>query len=236
MKNSNPDESIVKESSFLISLRSYGWLLLKDSEHHFVILRSLVSHPFRYLRRFLSALFQKKNYHHDGDFFFYGLSSTDQFLKLAADPQTITVVGYSYCEKPFDCPSSRFSPDCLASHDSLICRSCHVGKAKYLLPEKVVVLSIPDVHMIGRELLELQKKNPGKQILFLISSCPLSLTLFAKWANVAGIKGIGVALSGRTCKTFEAFKLAEAGHKRFRTHLTEQTQVKYEELLRVLSV
>jgi len=223
------------ENSFLLTLSSYRWIFLKDSEHRFVILRQLASQPFRYFFRFLRSLFQKRNYQRDGDFFFYGLSSIDQFLEMAADPQTIRVVGFSYCEKPFDCPSGRFSADCLASQENPICRDCPLSKAKRLLSEKAVILSIPDVHMIGKTLLELQAKNPKKQLLFLISSCPFSLTLFSKWAHFASLKGIGVALSGRTCTTFDAFKLAEGGHKRFRTHLNEQTKNRYEELLSSLS-
>lgn len=210
--------------------KSLKWMVMKD--HKFKIARSLIKSPFTHLYRYLQSLFQQKAYLRDEDFFYYGFKNHEQFVQALHAPHTLFVVGFSYCEKPHECPSGRFTPECARDLKNPICRQCFVGKAIHTLPQvDSVPLIIPTVHYIGEKMFELQKKHPGKKILFLITACEMTLEMFGDWGNMAGIKGIGVRLDGRICNTFKAFELSERGIKPGLTVLLPTTERRILELL-----
>jgi hypothetical protein len=62
-------------------------------------------------------------------------------------------------------------------------------------------------------MLHLINEHPDIEIIFLITACEMTLTMFADWGNMAGIKGVGVRLDGRICNTMKAFELSEEGIK-----------------------
>ena len=178
------------------------------------ILKNFFKHPFQYGWRLLSSSFKSKPYQRDGDFFFYGIDSTEEFSTLLHADNTIFVIGFSYCHKPFECPSGRFTDQCIRDPENPVCRQCFIGKIMNLLPEEnVVKLAIPTVHYIGNKIFETVHANPTKKVVFLITACELTLEMFGDWGNMAGIKGIGVRLDGRICNTMRAFELSEEGIK-----------------------
>lgn len=197
------------------------------------IIRHFFKHPFRYTLRYFTSLLKKKSYARDQDFFFYGLSSIDEFLKEASKKKSLIVVGFSYCQKPHECPSGRFNDKCIRSFDNPICRQCSIGKVLHALPtHKTHPLIIPTVHYIGDQIFKLVHAHPEKQILFLITACEMTLEMFGDWGNMAGVKGIGVRLDGRICNTMRAFELSEEGIKPGLTVVTAQTQDRLLELVR----
>jgi hypothetical protein len=142
-------------------------------------------------------------------------------------------VGFSYCHKPFECPSGRFTPKCIHDASNPVCRQCFIGKAINALPEKgAIALAIPTVHYIGVKIFEIVHNNPGKQVIFLITACEMTLEMFGDWGNMVGIKGIGVRLDGRICNTMKAFELSEEGIKPGLTVVLEDTKQRILDLIK----
>jgi len=196
------------------------------------ILRHFFKHPFRYGFRYLRSLLKKQPYTREEDFFLYELPSIEAFKKEVQKKNTLLVVGFSYCQKPFECPSGRFTDQCIRDPNHLVCRQCDIGKTLYPLPDhKVIPLIIPTIHHIGDQIFQLVHAYPKKQILFLITACELTLKMFGDWGHMAGVKGIGIRLDGRICNTMRAFELSETGIKPGLTVVTSQTQARLLALL-----
>ncbi len=197
-----------------------------------LIVRNFLKHPIKYGWRLLYSSIKNKPYKRAGDFFLYGVDSTEEFASLLQQQETIFVVGFSYCHKPFECPSGRFTDDCVHDPENLVCRQCFIGKVMNYLPEKnTVKLAIPTVHYIGNKIFDVVHANPTKKVLFLITACELTLEMFGDWGNMTGIKGIGVRLDGRICNTMRAFELSEEGIKPGLTVVLDETKQRILSLL-----
>lgn len=202
--------------------KSLKWIIGKDDG---TILKGFMRHPLRYALAFLRSLVKKKSFLRDGDFFLYGIKNVDEFKELLKLKHSLLVIGFSYCHKPFECPSGRFTDKCSHRPDHPVCRQCFIGKCVNALPENnVIPLFIPTIHYIGGKIFEIVHRNPDKQILFMITACEMTLEMFGDLGNMAGIKGIGVRLDGRICNTMKAFELSEAGIKPGLTVVLDKTQ------------
>jgi hypothetical protein len=222
---------ITEDTAKHLKWKSLHWMVTQDHKHE--IKKGFIKHPLKYGRAFLRSVFKKKSYKRDDDFFLYGLSSVAEFQKLLEDPNSIFVIGFSYCHKPFECPSGRFTDQCIHDPEHPTCRQCFIGKSVNALPNtKVVPLFIPTVHYIGGKIFEIAHANPGKSILFLITACEMTLEMFGDWGNMVGIRGIGVRLDGRICNTMKAFELSERGIKPGLTVVLNHTQKRMLELIR----
>lgn len=211
--------------------KSFKWMILRDEGAK--VCKEFFKHPFRYTYRYIQSLIQGKSYTRDGDFFLYGVDSVDAFTQLLEDPTTIFVVGFSYCHKPLECPSGRFTDACIHDADNPVCRQCFIGKCVHALPENnVVPLFIPTVHYIATKMLDIVHKNPERKVIFLITACEMTLEMFGDWGNMAGIRGIGVRLDGRICNTMKAFELSEQGIKPGLTVVLEDTKRRMLEIIR----
>ena len=205
--------------------KALKWMILKD--HQRKILQGFLHHPILYGWRFLKSFFKKKSFARDGDFFYYNITSELEFKKLLDNPDNIFVVGFSYCHKPFECPSGRFTPECIHNPEHPVCQQCFIGKSMNALSDtQAITLIIPTVHYIGEKIFEIAHQNPKKQIVFLITACEMTLEMFGDWGNMVGIKGIGVRLGGRICNTMKAFELSEEGIKPGLTVVLDETQKK----------
>jgi hypothetical protein len=221
---------ITADTAKNLKWKSLKWMLQKDSKGK--ILAEFLKHPVKYTLNFLRSL-KKKAYIRDDDFFLYGIASVEQFHSLLYQENTLLVVGFSYCHKPFECPSGRFTDQCRHDPDHPICRQCFIGKCTNALPvHRTIPLYIPTVHYISEKLLDLMAEHPGKQILFLITACELTLEMFGDFGNMSGIKGIGVRLDGRICNTMKAFELSENGIKPGLTVVLDHTQERILNLIR----
>lgn len=222
---------ITPETAKNLKWKSLKWMLSQD--HAGVIRRGFFKHPIRYGWSFLKSLVKKKSFTREGDFFFYGVHSLDAFQELLVDKESILVVGFSYCHKPFECPSGRFTPECIHDAAHPVCRQCFIGKAIHALPaQKAVPILIPTIHHIGGRIFDIVHQHPNKKILFIITACEMTLEMFGDWGNMVGIKGIGVRLDGRICNTMKAFELSEQGVKPGLTVVLDETQKKVLDLIR----
>lgn len=223
---------ITPQTAKHLKWKSLRWMIVKDQKK--AILKGFFQHPLRYGWRLVKSAFQNKPYRKDGDFFLYGIQSTAEFEESLKDPNAHFIVGFSYCHKPFECPSGRFTDQCLADPANDVCRQCFIGKAMHALPEKnSFPLVIPTIHYIGEKIFEIVHRHPDKKVLFLITACEMTLEMFGDWGNMAGIRGIGVRLDGRICNTMEAFALSEEGIKPGLTVVLDDTQRRFLRLLQL---
>lgn len=222
---------ITPDTAHHLKWKSLKWMILEDRDG--AVRKGFLRHPLRYGWAFLRSLFKTKSYKRDGDFFLYGIDSVEAFQNLLEEDDSLFVVGFSYCHKPFECPSGRFTPDCMHDPENSVCRQCFIGKAINALPEqKALPLLIPTIHYIGSKIFEIVHQNPGKRVLFLITACEMTLEMFGDWGNMVDIKGVGVRLDGRICNTMQAFELSEKGVKPGLTVVLEGTQKRILDLIK----
>jgi hypothetical protein len=222
---------ITPETAKNLKWKAVSYLVKHDKNR--VIARYFPTHPFKYAFSLLKSLFKKKPYLREGDFFLYGINSVEEFKTLIEDPQSLLVVGFSYCHKPHECPSGRFSTECIHDPEHPTCRQCFIGKAVNALPEKnVIPLFITTIHYIGEKIFEIAQAHPNKKVHFIITACEMTLEMFGDFGNMVGIQGIGVRLDGRICNTMKAFELSENGIKPGLTIVLEPTMQRILELIK----
>lgn len=181
-------------------------------------LQKPITHSFRYLCSF----FKKKAFSRKEDFFFYGIKNEQEFLDIAKKKKLL--LGFSYCQKPHECPSGRFNNLCLFDQTNPICKQCDILKIRTLFPSCDHTI-IPTVHDIGAIFFTYLKKEQTTP-LFLITACEMTLTMFADFGNMLAVQGIGIRLDGRICNTMKAFELSEKGIKPGLTLFTPDTYKK----------
>ncbi len=225
-------QGITDETSKHLKWKSLKWMISKDQG--WKILRGFLRHPILYGCRYLTSLFRTTPYRREGDFFLYGVRNLQEFELLLQNTNNLFVLGFSYCHKPFECPSGRFTPQCIHDLNNPVCRQCFIGKAVHALPEKnTIPLWIPTVHYIGEKIFEIVHQNPTKKVIFIITACEMTLEMFGDWGNMVGIQGLGVRLDGRICNTMKAFELSEQGIKPGLTVVLEGTQKRILELIKL---
>lgn len=223
-------EGITPDTKHRLRWKAFKWMVSHDHDKH--VFKGFLRHPLRYSWNYLQSLLKKKRPKRDGDFFLYNLEDMEQFRRRLAEKNTLFVIGFSYCHKPFECPSGRFTADCIHDPEHPVCRQCFIGKAVHALPEKrTIPLFIPTVHYIGGKIFEILHAHPDKKILFLITACEMTLEMFGDWGNMAGIEGVGVRLDGRICNTMQAFDLSERGIKPGLTVVLDTTQERILEII-----
>ena len=221
---------ITEETAKNLKWKSLKWMVTKDAG--FKVLKGVLRHPLKYAAAFFRSAVKKKSYSRDGDFFLYGVKSAEEFFQLAEDQNNLFVVGFSYCHKPFECPSGRFTDACVHDSDNPVCKQCFIGKCMHALPEiNVIPLLIPTIHYIGAKIFEIVHANPEKRVIFMITACEMTLEMFGDWGNMVGIQGIGIRLDGRICNTMKAFELSERGIKPGLTVVLEPTQKRLLEVI-----
>ncbi|MBX9922661.1 MAG: hypothetical protein K2Y01_00990 [Rhabdochlamydiaceae bacterium] len=214
------------------NLKAKGlWYLLRHDPRK-IFLRNFFKHPFRYTASLLRSYRKPCSFSRAGDCFFYGIENEKEFEQIASKQNPLILLGFSYCHKPFECPSGRFSDQCQNTPDHPVCSQCFIGKCSALAAHtQAEVVYIPTIHYIGEKIFEATHKNPGRQVLFLITACELSLTMFGDWGNMIQAKGIGIRLDGRICNTMRAFELSEHGIKPGLTVVLKETEQKLLDLI-----
>ena len=223
---------ITKETASFLKYKSLRYIIQHDEKK--VLPKYFFKHPIRYTLSFLKSIVRKSSYTREGDLFFYGCKDEKEFEKALEKPKTLLVLGFSYCHKPLECPSKRFSSECIHDLSHPVCQQCFIGKAIHAAPEKEIeLLLIPTIHYIGEKIFETVDKNPDREVLFIITACEMTLKMFGDWGNMVGIKGIGIRLDGRICNTMKAFELSEKGVKPGLTVVLPPTQQKILRLLQI---
>lgn len=214
-----------------LRLKALHYLLKHDRKKLF--LRHFLKKPIKNGWRLFRSYLNKESYLRENDVFFYGIQGVEKFEKLLEKKNIFLTVGFSYCHKPLECPSGRFSDQCKNDPEDPVCGQCFIGKCTQaqLNPSSNRVLFIPTIHYIGEKLFDSLEDYPEKNHLFLITACGMTLEMFADWGNAIGIQGIGIRLGGRICNTMKAFKLSERGIKPGLTTVSEKAK---KEMLRLI--
>ncbi len=221
---------VTPETAKGLKWKSLKYMVAYDKDRK--ILKHFLKHPLRYSLRFIRSFVKKKSYRREGDFFLYGLKSVKEFERRWK--KDLLVVGFSYCQKPFECPSKRFTDQCVRDPENRVCQQCPIGKVLHALPKESIPLIIPTVHYIGEKIFEYVHANPDREVLFLITACEMTLKMFGDYGHMAGVKGIGVRLDGRICNTMRAFELSEKGIKPGLTVFTPKTEKRVLDLVRLM--
>ncbi len=221
---------ITADTARNLKWKSLKYLIKHDEKR--ILPRHFFKHPIQYTRAFIKSLLKNKPFTRDGDFFYYGIQNENAFKEKIKSSKALLVVGFSYCHKPFECPSGRFTDACIHAVENPVCKQCFIGKAVHALPSHATILYIPTIHYIGEKIFELTHKHPDKEIFFLITACEMTLQMFGDWGNMVGAKGIGVRLDGRICNTMQAFELSEKGIKPGLTVVHTDTQRRMLELIK----
>ncbi len=224
--------AMTDETAKNLMWKSFKWMIAKDTG--FKLLKKFLKHPFKYGYNLATSLLSKQSFSRDGDFFLYGVKGVDDFCEKIKKNNSLLVVGFSYCHKPLECPSGRFTDACIHDENNPVCRQCFIGKCVHALPNNTVPLLIPTIHYIGEKILTIVQQNPDKEVSFLITACEMTLTMFGDLGHMVGIKGIGVRLDGRICNTMKAFELSELGIKPGLTVVLKPTQDRLLKLLQHL--
>jgi hypothetical protein len=161
----------------------------------------------------IRSYWSTRSYTRDNDFFLYGFSSAEAFTRRIGRADTFLIIGFSYCHKPFECPSGRFTDDCAHGGDeNPVCGQCFIGKCVHAMPEKRCrPVFIPIVHYIAEKVIEAIHAHPNKEVVFLITACEPTLEMFGDWRNSIAIRGISVHLDGQICNTMKVFEASERG-------------------------
>ncbi len=151
---------MTEETAKNLKWKSLKWMVQKDKG--FAVFGHVIKKPFLYLWRYLVSSFKKKPYVRDGDFFLYGIKDVAAFKARLEEPESLLIVGFSYCEKPHECPSGRFNDACIHDRQNPVCQQCFIGKAIHSLPEeRTKVLLIPTIHYIAKKVFERLGQHVG---------------------------------------------------------------------------
>lgn len=235
LKNIPKMPGMMPETAKGLKWKSIKYLLSHDPKK--IFRRYFFKAPLKYTFRWIKSALKKKSYRREEDFFFYGIDAIEDFQKLFGQENAFLVVGFSYCHKPFECPSGRFTEKCAHDPEHPVCRQCFIGKSVNALPMhrgKILPLFIPTIHYIGEKMFEVSQQHRDKKILFLITACEMTLEMFGDWGNMIGACGIGIRLDGRICNTMKAFELSERGIKPGLTVVLSTTQQQILELIKSL--
>jgi len=225
---------ITEETARHLKWKSLKYIIRHD--HEGKIFQGFMKHPLKYGLRFLGSAISRSPFKREGDFFLYGIDNLQDFETLLKCDNTLLVLGFSYCHKPFECPSGRFTDDCIQDSEHPVCRQCFIGKTLNAVPDDgIIPLIIPTIHYIGEKIFDCVHRYPDKKIIFMITACEMTLKMFGDWGNMVGIEGVGVRLDGRICNTMKAFELSEKGVKPGLTVVLDQTQRLILRLIRMRS-
>lgn len=214
---------ITKDALKNLRWNSLKYLITNDLNRK--IRKGFMKRPLSYSYFLCKSFFRKKPFLRDDDFFLYGLNNIEEFKELLSQKKHLLILGFSYCQKPLECPSGRFTEKCLRDLENPICQQCFIAKLIHLLPKNSIIpLFITTIHYIGEKVFEIIQKHKEKNILFIITACELTLNMFGDLGNMVNIKGIGVKLEGRICNTIKAFELSEKGKKPGLTVVQEHTK------------
>ncbi len=225
---------ITKKTKFLLKWKTLIYLVsLKEGRGLFYcyVLKS----PKLFFRFLFSIISSKKVSIKKNNYFFYGYSHFDEIKSSYREKNTILILGFSYCQKPLNCPAGRFNDQCHRDLSHFSCKDCIIGEVKNK-PEffRLKIIIIPTFLYLAEFLCKEQNKMPKKNFIFLITACELSFKMFERYASLLKLKGIGIRLQGRICNTFDAFKLAERGIKPGLTFITSSIKNDIRRLLNIL--
>lgn len=214
-----------------LRLKALNYLAKYDEEKFFI--RYFFSNPFKNTYNLIRSYLTPLPFIRDNDFFLYGLKDEVEFKQLLSKKGSLLIIGFSYCHKPFECPSKRFTQGCIHDLNNPVCGQCFIGKCVHSMPEKrVLPVFITTVHQIGEVIVKQVEKHPTLEVTYIITACEMTLQMFGDWANMMQVRGLGVRLGGQVCNTMKAFEASEHGIKPGMAVVLDDTKKRLLKLIR----
>jgi hypothetical protein len=199
----------------LSKIKSLKYLIQNDKDR--TLLKSFLKKPVQNSFNIITSLLKQRTYEKRENLFLFGFREIKDFKKTLKEQNNI-FLGFSYCQKPLQCPQQRFSNKCFFDDLNQTCQKCFIGTCK---GNNIIPFIITDTFSLGKKVFEISK-NPKP--LFIITACEFSIKMFSFCSSLLKIKGIGIPLNGPTCPNFKAFEKAEKGLKKNVTILQEEHQ------------
>lgn len=197
-------------------IKAVLYLLKNDKKK--ILLKEFLKSPFFYIyRSLLSPLFPGRLLDRSYLFGVKDIGSLKKEIKRGKK----TLLVFSYCQKPTNCPGKRFSKEC-KKNKGAPCRDCLIGKYIDLKSEHIEVEIVTTVNHYA----ELILKRREKSIIFITFACFFSINMFKRFPYILGVKGIAFPLSGEVCQNFYQFKSAEKNEKKDMTRASKNSEEK----------
>lgn len=221
LKKSNiSNKPLYKPRKFFLKFRCLFYLTKQDK---CILLKYFFNKFFFHAYNLLRSFFNKTPFKKIDNYYLFNLSSLEDFKKEIISDNSLLVIGFSYCQKPIQCPKGRFSNKCDFDSQNSTCRQCFIGKCKNLLKNEIFLL-IPTAKHLGIQIIDIINKNKNKNFFFVITSCFFSIEMFSNLAHMLKIKVIALELFGKVCLTYNSFLLAEQGKKTDLTYLNSKNE------------
>lgn len=155
-----------------------------------------------------------------------GIKNINELItEISRSPRNFLIL-LSYCSKPIDCPSKRFSDKCWPRASSNICDNCPFKDIK-LKADKIgceIYIVYKTKKMIQKYLIPAFRKfkKAERQKPVIVTICPLALNKFLEIGVISGFKGIIYQFTEGICRTSEHFDRADEGEKREVTNLHQR--------------
>jgi len=214
-----------KNSKRYLKVKGFYHLFKQNPSY---VIKALLRRPFLYFKRFISSFSEKRTLLQEG-VHLYGFKKLEDLKRSLASKESLLILGFSYCQRPKNCPAIRFSNTCPI--DQSTCSSCSLSPFIKHLRKDDSFIVIAKALDLGEKILNLQKKYPQKEILFALSVCDLSEEIFSNFSHILGAKGVSFSLNGNTCTNFKSFQLAEEGKKKNTTYLDDMQNQLLQEFL-----
>ncbi len=178
-------------------------------------LRIIFNFLFSLLPFIIKEFFKKQNKEH----FHSSINKRDLIDNLSRGNGFITI---SYCQKPLNCPDSRFSLKCTAKH--LECKECFLSQIK----RKADILGIDYYIVLGDydsvwNILKTQFLKRKKGV-YIITICNMVMNVIKYLSLLFGLKGYILPFVKGECKTLAAYELSEFGYKNIQTDISLQNK------------
>lgn len=90
--------AMTEETAKYLKWKSLRYIIQHDRRR--ILPKYFFKHPFKYALAFLKSAIRKKSFKRDDDFFLYGCKNIGEFEQLLAKPDSLLILGFSYCHKP----------------------------------------------------------------------------------------------------------------------------------------
>lgn len=212
-------------------IKNLIYLLKQDKKH--ILKKFFLKRFFKNFINLIRSYLKKQNYTQKNNLCYFNIKSYEDFIKEATDDKNVFIFGLSYCQRPKNCISPRFSNKCDFDDKNETCRDCFI--AKYLKEKNLNdhFFIITDVRYISEKIIEILKKVPSKKLFFVISACRFSIEIFANFSNFLKIQGLALTLKGPVCNNFKSFEMAEKGKKFAVTSLDQDIENEFLQIIKI---
>ena len=99
-------------------LKACFYLISKDKRNF--LKKHFFKNPFLYSYRLFLSIIKRSSFYKNQDYYYFNLINYNDLRKKLSNKSSILILGFSYCHKPFNFPSKRFTDKCIKEHNNQI--------------------------------------------------------------------------------------------------------------------